>query len=353
MRDVRQVSTQAATVAPVPHGGPHRLYIARGLRVAWGALVPETARGSLRLLGSVCVAHVREGRVTLVRPDDSRVEASEGDVVLLGQSLGSVRVELRHGPVQGLALEVDERSLTADLRRTLASLEVDVGAIGRMVTPECPVLLVRPAQELSRAFVETYPLVEKGDLCHARLKVMELLLCLAREAPSPACPRADAEGASARGRHLQIALLAQREMLRDVSQPKTISTLAAACGTSATVLKESFREAFGVPIHRWYREYRVRLAANALLVSDLTIAEVAASVGYSNPSKFAKAFLDTMGTTPHEWRASHGASARGAASRADATCPSVRSGSSGRSGLSPGARRASVPTSRTNERGSI
>ena len=69
-----------------------------------------------------------------------------------------------------------------------------------------------------------------------------------------------------------------------------------------------------MPIYTWYREYRVRLAADALLESGRPIAEVAASVGYSNPSKFTKAFTDTMGTTPREWRAAGGA-ARGTTTR--------------------------------------
>lgn len=315
----RASGVPAASVAPAAPGasGLRRLDIARGLYVTWGTLAPERAQGPMRLVGgSVRAVHVRAGRCALGLPDGSRVDASEGDVVLLGASVESVAVELRHGPATGLALAVDGRRLPADLRRALASLEVNVEAIARMVPPERPVLLVRPTPELARALADAYPLVEEGSLCHVRLKVAELLLCLsgavaaagvpACAGPGPARTPAGAPGGPARLRHLRIALLAQQEMLRDVSRPKTIPTLAAACGTSPTVLKESFREAFGVPIYTWYREYRVRLAADALLAGDLPVSEVAASVGYSNPSKFAKAFQDTMGTTPREWRAMRG-----------------------------------------------
>lgn len=104
-------------------------------------------------------------------------------------------------------------------------------------------------------------------------------------------------------RHVRVALLARREMVRDMSSPKTIPTLAAICDTSPTVLKQAFRETFGMPIYSWYKEYRVRLAAETLLSTDASIAEVAASVGYSNPSKFTRAFTQTMGVTPRIWRA--------------------------------------------------
>ena len=91
-------------------------------------------------------------------------------------------------------------------------------------------------------------------------------------------------------------------MMGNLATPITITTLATMCGTSPTVLKEAFRETFGQPIYQWYRAYRIKQAAETLKTTDLAIAEVASSVGYANPSKFTKAFSDTMGETPHAWR---------------------------------------------------
>ena len=104
--------------------------------------------------------------------------------------------------------------------------------------------------------------------------------------------------------HARIARLAKAEMMRDLSDPKTIPALAKACGVSPTTLKDAFRRTYGVPIYSWYRDYRVRRASEMLLADDRTVAQVAAEVGYSNPSKFAKAFSTCLGMTPHEWRSS-------------------------------------------------
>ena len=91
--------------------------------------------------------------------------------------------------------------------------------------------------------------------------------------------------------------------MRDrLDQPKTIPTLARICGTSPTILKESFREVYGMPVYAWYRRLRMEAASRRLIHGGESIAEVALSVGYSNPSKFAKAFGETMGMTPREWR---------------------------------------------------
>ena len=307
------MSSQARLAAsPGGPGSLRRLDVARGVVIAWGSPALDQASGTLHTApGYLCVIHVRRGRCVVALPDGSRAEAAEGDVVLLGPSVSTVGVELCWGAVAGLELLIDGRKLPADIRRVFASFEVNLEAVARMVPPGRPVMVMPANSELSHVFAETYPLVEEeGNIGYLRLKAIELLRCLTTLAGAAPHGRGSHKGSSARVRHVRVALRAQQEMTRDVSQPKAIPTLAAICGTSPTVLKEAFRETFGVPIYTWYREYRVRLAADALLESNRPIAEVAASVGYSNPSKFTKAFTDTMGTTPREWRAAGGA-ARG------------------------------------------
>lgn len=314
----------SSQVRPVPSGVPgslRRLDVARGMAIIWGQLAPEQATGTLRTTpGLLRVAHMRRGRCAIALPDGTRVEVAEGDVVLLGPSVSAVGVELCWGPAAGLALAIDGRKLPADIRRVFSSFEINLEAVARMVPAERPLMVVSSNPELSHVFGETYPLVDEGNVGYLRLKAIELLRCLTTAAGASPHGRGGLRGSSARVRHVRVALRAQQEMTRDVSQPKTIPTLAAICGTSPTVLKEAFRETFGVPIYTWYREYRVHLAADALLESDLSIAEVAASVGYSNPSKFTKAFADTMGTTPREWRAAGGTGPRDAAGRTPARC---------------------------------
>lgn len=299
-------------------GAPRRLEVARGMAIVWGTLSRGQASGTLRAAsGLLRVAHLRRGRCAVVLSDGERIEVAEGDVVLLGAGVDAMGIELCWGPVGGLVLAIDDRRLPADIRHVCSSFDVSLEAIDRMVPAERPVRVVHDNPALSHVLAEAYPLVDEGNIGYLRLKAVELLRCLTTLAGVSPRGRGSARGGSARVRHVRIALRAQQEMTRDVSRPKTIPTLAAICGTSPTVLKEAFRETFGVPIYTWYREYRVRLAADALLESDLSVAEIAASVGYSNPSKFTKAFSDTMGATPREWRAAGGVGPRPADGAAD------------------------------------
>ena len=102
--------------------------------------------------------------------------------------------------------------------------------------------------------------------------------------------------------HRQIAEQAMSLMGEDVSRRMTIPELARACSTSPTVLKQAFREVHGETIYQWLKRRRADVAADMLARSDLSIAQIAATVGYSNPSKFSHAFSACKGMTPRVWR---------------------------------------------------
>ena len=68
-------------------------------------------------------------------------------------------------------------------------------------------------------------------------------------------------------------------------------------------LKTGFKGVYGSPIYTYIRTYKMNVAAS-MLVTDRKkkIIDVAASVGYDNPSKFAAAFKELFGMSPAEYR---------------------------------------------------
>lgn len=107
-------------------------------------------------------------------------------------------------------------------------------------------------------------------------------------------------------RRREIAQTARETVLSHLSSPLTIPELARECGTSPTVLKESFREEYGMPLYAWARRRRMIAAAKLLVQTRLSVAEIAHAVGYSNPSKFARAFSACLGMNPSAWRDRYG-----------------------------------------------
>ena len=149
---------------------------------------------------------------------------------------------------------------------------------------------------VSRAFLDLAVGARGEGVAALKLRCVEALRCLCearRQAVGTRCgPVTRAE----------IARCARTLMRQNVESPLTIGELALRCQTSPTVLKESFRAEYGMPVHEWYRRFRMLRAADLLRVGSGSISDVARAVGYSNASKFAQAFSACMGATPSAWR---------------------------------------------------
>jgi AraC-like DNA-binding protein len=86
----------------------------------------------------------------------------------------------------------------------------------------------------------------------------------------------------------------------------TVDSLARACATSRSVLAERFRDLLGQsPIH-YLLEWRIQLAANLLVSTDLRLAAIAEQAGYGSEAAFSRAFRRHVGTSPAQWRENRG-----------------------------------------------
>lgn len=91
---------------------------------------------------------------------------------------------------------------------------------------------------------------------------------------------------------------ARRLLLERMDCPPGLPELARAVGLNEFKLKAGFRTLFGASVFGYLRAQRMDRARRLLVQRDLSITEVAARVGYANPSKFAAAFRKHFGRPP-------------------------------------------------------
>jgi len=83
--------------------------------------------------------------------------------------------------------------------------------------------------------------------------------------------------------------------------------LARMCNVSEITFYRRFLQEIGLPPTQWLLKLRVRKAMEFLMRTDLTIAEVAASVGFGDPLYFSRLFSRVTGCSPRKYRDSeHG-----------------------------------------------
>jgi AraC-like DNA-binding protein len=100
------------------------------------------------------------------------------------------------------------------------------------------------------------------------------------------------------GRVMDIEAL----LVKDFSQPApTIAVLARLASMSASKLKKSFKDVYGLPIYEYYQKHRMQRAASLLLSGKYTVKRVGLDLGYTNLSNFAIAFKKEFGLLPSEY----------------------------------------------------
>jgi AraC family transcriptional regulator len=95
---------------------------------------------------------------------------------------------------------------------------------------------------------------------------------------------------------------AKEAMEADLDKEITIARLAHDCRLSTSQFGRAFRQSTGCTPHRWRLQRRVERAQDLLLTSDKTLAEIASSCGFFDPSHLTRAFSQAVGTSPGLWR---------------------------------------------------
>jgi AraC family transcriptional regulator len=142
--------------------------------------------------------------------------------------------------------------------------------------------------------------VQRGDagaMLAADALVEAMLVAALRSCASPA---ANDDGATAPDPGVARAM---RFVEDAYAQPLAIDDLARTARMSRYHFSRRFRAATGRSPYQYVQEVRVARAAELLRRGRAGVTEVAFAVGFSDPSRFARAFRARFGATPARWAA--------------------------------------------------
>jgi AraC-like DNA-binding protein/quercetin dioxygenase-like cupin family protein len=89
---------------------------------------------------------------------------------------------------------------------------------------------------------------------------------------------------------------------RHLAEPTTLHTIAREVGISVRTLTRRIRQATGQTVGARLTTLRMEHAAALLAYTDLPLYAIAAQVGFSTPSYFARGFRQQFGLTPRDFR---------------------------------------------------
>lgn len=112
-----------------------------------------------------------------------------------------------------------------------------------------------------------------------------------------------------RARQLE-AVMAVQNVLNYVEQaypePITLEYAASISGYEKTRFCQLFKQAVGMPFHKYLNDRRIRAAASLLQGTNLPISRISETVGIPQHKTFCRLVRDTYGMTPSELRAGAG-----------------------------------------------
>ena len=107
----------------------------------------------------------------------------------------------------------------------------------------------------------------------------------------------------------------------DPAAPLTLAALCAQAGMNRNKLHFGFKQQFGVSVHEYQTELRMRTAWRLLETTDLPISAIAEQTGYEEPTNFTAAFKKHFAVLPRQVRGNAVPTRKASASRPDAQRP--------------------------------
>jgi AraC-like DNA-binding protein len=115
-----------------------------------------------------------------------------------------------------------------------------------------------------------------------------------------------AAGSNARGGLAPWQLQRARDFINaNLAGDPSISQVADECGLSSSYLVRAFKQATGVPPHRWLTKQRVERAKEFLRDPGRGLSDIAQLCGFVDQSHFTRVFSKSEGYSPGRWRRLH------------------------------------------------
>ena len=101
---------------------------------------------------------------------------------------------------------------------------------------------------------------------------------------------------------VEIVKQARKLLIGELETKIPLESLIAGENISMVTFQAIFKQVYGDSPYAHLKKYKMNCAAVRLREGKESISEIAVSLGYSNASKFSKAFQDVFGVLPKDYR---------------------------------------------------
>lgn len=243
------------------------------------------------------IRHYQEGRVEFEFEGDKVFHLQQDEFCVNGMLNMPARYSFPFDYCSGLSLVLDKNSMTEVTRSQLALFQIDISVLEEDLDTAHQWYICKTPPSMCHVFEELYAAKEHETSQYFRIKVLELLYHATklRKEDRVAATYYDRE-------HIEIVKRVRKAMLKDLSRSTPLEQFLRGEAISTVTFQTIFKQIYGRSPYAYLKHYRMNSAAVQLRESNESINQIALSLGYSNASKFARAFRDVFGVLPKDYR---------------------------------------------------
>lgn len=243
------------------------------------------------------IRHYQEGRVEFEFEGDKVFHLQQDEFCVNGMLNMPARYSFPFDYCSGLSLVLDKNSMTEVTRSQLALFQIDISVLEEDLDTAHQWYICKTPPSMCHAFEELYAAKEHETSQYFRIKVLELLYHATK------LRKEDRVAATYYAReHIEIVKRVRKAMLKDLSRSTPLEQFLRGEAISTVTFQTIFKQIYGRSPYAYLKHYRMNSAAVQLRESNESINQIALSLGYSNASKFARAFRDVFGVLPKDYR---------------------------------------------------
>jgi len=245
------------------------------------------------------ISYCKTGRFECEYKKDFLTYVGEGDfaISILNKQVDEPTFPL--GIYKGFAIIIDLDITGEIFEGIVEGVSINLAQLIKKFCPDNQCTVIKTPIELLHVFNELYEYSNDNKSGYLRLKVLEIFFLLSEFMPEA---RFNTSKYFAR-EYIKKVKAIRNEITGQLSEKIYLKDLAKRYDMSLTVMKDCFKEIYGIPIQRFRREYKMQKACQLLKETDKSIIEIANEMGYDNPNKFSTAFKNIIGNTPSEYKA--------------------------------------------------
>lgn len=247
--------------------------------------------------GLIEINYCREGRCECTFGEHSYCYMASGNLSLCSLQGKSHTSSFPTSHYHGVTITIDFAGITEEMKRILELLSIDLTQISAFAGKQ-DFYMIRANESIQHIFSELYTVQDHIKLSYIRIKLLELLLLLSEMKLDTARTECIYFSKSQRDRIRQL----HDFIVGHIAEHYTIEDLAKRFEISPTAMKRCFKGMYGAPVYAYLRTYRLQIAEKLLRQGQLSVGEIAAEIGYTNPNKFTSAFRAEYGMTPTEYQ---------------------------------------------------